>query len=96
MIEVLPDSVMMALHAVAGVLLGALAAGAHLALTRWRARALVGGRVALAWAASPLGLLALGAALFAAAQIADVAAWSFVIGVFAARALILSAARGTP
>lgn len=84
---------MTAVHIVAGVILGALSALAHLAVTRWRARALVAGRATLAWVTYPLGLSLIGAALIGAAQIADAAAWSFVVGVFAARALVLSAAR---
>ncbi len=89
----LPDALMTALHILVGTALGALGAVAHLAITRWRAHALVRGRALLVWATFPLGLLALGAALIGAAWIADVAAWSFVVGVFAARWLVLARAR---
>lgn len=80
-------------HIGIGVALGALGALLHLAITRWRARLVVAGRTAAAWAAYPLGLGALAAALFVAARVAPLAAWCFVGGVLAARAIVLARAR---
>lgn len=80
-------------HIGIGVALGALGALLHLAIARWRAELVVSGRTAAAWAAYPLGLAALAAALFAATRIAPLAAWCFVGGVLAARAIVLARVR---
>ena len=65
----------------------------HLALTWWRARLVTSGQSGLAWVTMPLGLVAVGLALYAAARIAPAAAWAFVVGLFAARLLIFHRTR---
>ena len=81
---------------IAGLVLGALGAAAHLALVWWRARRVLSGDSALAWLAYPAGLALVGVALYGAAQIAPAAAWSFVVGVFLTRWLVLRRLREGP
>ena len=78
---------------VVGVLLGAVAAAAHLAIAFWRARQVTSGRPLYAWASYPVGLAVVGLALYAAAWIAPLAAWTFVLGLFLTRTLILHRVR---
>ena len=77
-----------------GVALGALGSGAHLGLTWWRARQITSGRTPLAWLTFPLGLAAVGAAIYGAAQVGPAAAWAFVLGLFATRLIVLHRLRG--
>lgn len=76
-----------------GVALGVLGGAAHLGLTWWRARRVASGQVGLAWLTFPVGLAAVGVALYAAAQVAPAAAWAFVIGLFATRLAVLARVR---
>ncbi|HEY8432723.1 MAG TPA: hypothetical protein VIL20_30340 [Sandaracinaceae bacterium] len=80
-------------HAAIGMVLGALGSLAHLWITRARAGLVVRGRPGVAWALQPLGFAALAAFFVAAAKVAPLAAWCFVIGVFGARAIVLARAR---
>jgi hypothetical protein len=84
---------MLALHIAIGIALGVTGAAAHLALTWWRARLVTSGRAGLAWVTLPVGLAAVGLALYAAARVAPEAAWTFVIGLLAARFAVLHRVR---
>lgn len=73
-------------HVLAGVLLGAAGALAHLALTGWRARLVTSGRRRLAAATFPVGLALIAASVVAASSVAPAAAWATVVGILATRA----------
>lgn len=78
-----------ALAVALGIVLGALGGALHLAVTRWRASLATTRGAAAALAAMPIGLLGLGLAVFAAARVAPLAAWTAPIGIFAVRLVVL-------
>lgn len=80
---------MMTTHAVLGLALGVVGGGAHLALTWWRARCITSGRTTLAWVIYPIGLGAIGLAVFGAAKISPLAAWLAVAGLVLTRLVTL-------
>lgn len=83
---------MSAAHVLIGLALGALGAGAHLAITSMRVRAIARGQHARALALLPLGFFAVGGAVWLAARIAAPAAWASLPGVLAVHlALVLFA-----
>lgn len=82
-----------ALSVAIGVFLGALGGAAHLAITRWRATLATTRGAGPALVAMPLGLLALGLAVFAAARVSPLSAWTTPIGIVAVRFLVLRRAR---
>lgn len=86
---------MSALSIAVGVLLGAIAAAAHLAIAFWRARQVTHGRPLAAWLSYPVGLAIVGLALYAAARVAPLAAWTFVLGLFLTRYVVLRRVRGS-
>lgn len=79
-----------------GLCLGVLGGAAHLGLTFWRARQVTAGYPARAWLALPIGLAAVGLALYGAAQVAPSAAWAFVVGLFVTRLVVLHRTREAP
>lgn len=87
---------MSVVFAVVGLLAGALGALGHLGVTWLRARAVTRGSTAASWALMPLGFGAIALALWAAAMLAPLAAWSAVLGLFLARALMLARMRRGP
>lgn len=78
---------------IAGVVLGAIGALLHLAITRWRASLAAHRGAAVALVTMPLGLACVGVAVFAAASISSTAAWATPIGIFAVRLAVLRRVR---
>jgi lipid-binding SYLF domain-containing protein len=82
-----------ALATVIGFTLGALGGALHLAITRWRASLAITRGAGAALAAMPLGLIGLGALVFAAAKVSPIAAWVTPLGLFAVRLVVLTRVR---
>ena len=74
---------------VTGVCLGALAAGAHLAVVRVRAGLVVAHKSAAAWALYPVGLLGPALAVLAAAHLDPRSAWTAPLGILLLRSAVL-------
>jgi hypothetical protein len=82
-----------ALAVVLGVVLGALGGAVHLAVTRWRASLATARGAAVALGAMPIGLVGLGAFVWAAAWASPIAAWATPIGILGVRIAVLRRAR---
>ena len=76
-----------------GVLFGAIGGALHLAITRWRASLATTKGAVAALVSMPLGLVALGLMVFAAARISPHAAWATPLGIFAVRGFVLRRAK---
>lgn len=76
-------------HIVIGLVLGLVGGAAHLWLVHVRARRAVQDRAGLAMALYPLGLAAIALPVFAATQVAPVAAYATLPGIMLVRWLVL-------
>ena len=77
-----------------GAVLGALGAGWHLGVSRWRARQVTAGHPGRAWATLPVGLLGPGLAFYLAlALVGEEAAWTFLLGAMLTTMTVLGIAR---